>query len=131
MSDYHFASDETCRCMCDLSQDAEHDRALDRADCKLLEMRNSLEGYALSVRGMMEQDSITDKLRRFRDQTIKMETAVEEVLTWLESNPRADVSNGAFLLHVRLGLLGHDCALPDVRLSSRKALGGCVVLRNF
>ncbi|XP_010929169.1 heat shock 70 kDa protein [Elaeis guineensis] len=70
-------------------RDAESYKAEDEEVKKKVEAKNALENYAYNMRNTVRDDKIKAKLSEGDRQ--KIETAVEETITWLEGNQLAEV----------------------------------------
>ncbi|KAG1364388.1 heat shock 70 kDa protein [Cocos nucifera] len=70
-------------------RDAERYKAEDEEVKKKVEAKNALENYAYNMRNTVRDDKIKSKLSEGDRQ--KIETAVEETITWLEGNQLAEV----------------------------------------
>jgi heat shock protein 5 len=70
-------------------REAEEFAESDKAARQTVDARNALEGYAFNMRNSIEdEDKLKDKISDEDKETI--ETAINEVIEWLEDNPEAE-----------------------------------------
>ena len=69
-------------------QEAEKYKAEDEAAKKKIEAKNSLEQYAYNMRNSIRDETVGGKLAP--DDKTKIETAVEDAISWLDSNTMAE-----------------------------------------
>lgn len=69
-------------------QEAEKYKEEDEAHTKKIEAKNSLENYAYSMRNTINEEGVKDKIDAADKE--KLETAINEAITWLDSNQMAE-----------------------------------------
>ena len=67
--------------------EAEKYKQQDEEEAERIQARNSVENYAYSLRNTMQDEKLKDKI--VGEDKSKLESAIEEVLKWLESNQTA------------------------------------------
>jgi len=70
-------------------QEAEKYKAEDEEHKKKVEAKNSLENYAYNMRNTLNDDKVGGKLDA--DDKKKLETSIEETITWLDNNQMAEI----------------------------------------
>lgn len=78
-----------------LVREAEKFKAEDEEVKRKVEAKNSLENYAYNMRNTVRDEKIKAKLPEADRQ--KIEKAVEDTITWLDSNQLAEVSTANFI----------------------------------
>merc|ERR1711937_1065911 len=69
-------------------QEAEKYKAEDDANKNRVEAKNALENYCYSLKSSIGSDEVKDKIPA--DDKAKLDTAIEEAISWLDANPTAE-----------------------------------------
>merc|ERR1711953_15037 len=69
-------------------EEAEKYKAEDDANKNRIEAKNGLENYCYSIKSSISSDEVKDKIPA--DKKTKLDAAIEETISWLDSNPAAE-----------------------------------------